>query len=152
MFRGEYSLAMDAKGRLAVPTRYRDRLGEVCGGKLVVTISLTERCLVVYPFPDWQRIEATLDALPALDAQAQAVSHLLIGHATELDLDGQGRVLLPQSLREFAGLGKSVKMVGQVRKFELWDDVTWTMRREELLSQVDRLAQTPSEALRSLVL
>ena len=143
---------MDDKGRLAVPSRYRDRLSDGCGGKLVVTISLLERCLVVYPFPDWQQIEEELRKLPALDVKAQAISHLLIGHATECDLDSHGRFLVPQTLREFATLNKQVRMVGQVTKFELWADTVWSARREELLSQVGDLLAEPSEALRSLVL
>ena len=143
---------MDTKGRVAIPSRYRERLDESCAGKLVVTISLLERCLVAYPYPEWQRIESSLEALPALDEKAQAISHLLIGHAAECDLDGQGRVLLSQSLRDFAGLDKRVKMVGQVRKFELWDDETWTSRREQLLGQVDALRREPSAALKDLVL
>ncbi|MDX1512554.1 MAG: division/cell wall cluster transcriptional repressor MraZ [Gammaproteobacteria bacterium] len=152
MFRGEYPLNLDSKGRLAVPSRYRERLAETCGGKLVITISLLERCLVAYPFPDWQRIEDALRELPALDAKAQALSHLLIGHANECDMDGHGRLLVPQNLREFAGLEKRIKMVGQVRKFELWDDDTWTARREALLAEVDQLKSEPSDALRGLVL
>lgn len=152
MFRGEFSLSLDAKGRLAVPSRYRDRLSEACAGKMVVTISLLERCLAVYPFPAWQTIEDELKNLPALDVKAQAISHLLIGHATECDMDSHGRVLISQSLREFAGLDKQVKMVGQVRKFELWAESTWTARREELLGQVGELLDEPSEALRSIIL
>ncbi len=145
---------MDSKGRLAVPTRYRDRLSEVCGGKLVVTISLMDKCLTVYPFPDWQRIEEEIRALPALDPQVRAISHLLIGHATECDLDGHGRILLPQSLRDFASLDKRVHMVGQVRKFELWNEDAWNARRDDLLGQVGNLQVQASEsqALRDLVL
>ena len=154
MFRGECSLSMDSKGRLAVPTRYRDRLSEACGGKLVVTISLMDKCLTVYPFPDWQRIEEEIRALPALDPQVRAISHLLIGHATECDLDGHGRILLPQSLRDFASLDKRVHMVGQVRKFELWNEDAWNARRDDLLGQVGNLQVQASEsqALRDLVL
>ncbi|MDX1432931.1 MAG: division/cell wall cluster transcriptional repressor MraZ [Gammaproteobacteria bacterium] len=152
MFRGEYSLSLDAKGRLAIPSRYRERLVEACGGKLIVTISLLERCLVAYPFGEWQRIEDKLRELPALDSKAQAISHLLIGHATDCDMDSHGRVLLTQSLRDFAGLDKRVKMVGQVDKFEFWDESTWNARREELLGQVDKLQEEPTEALRALVL
>ena len=152
MFRGEFSLSLDAKGRLAVPSRYRERLSEVCGGKLVVTISLLERCLAVYPFPAWQGIEDELKNLPALDAKAQAISHLLIGHATECDLDSHGRMLIPQSLRDFADLDKQIKMVGQVRKFELWAEPAWAARREELLGQVGELLDQPSDALRAIVL
>ncbi len=152
MFRGEHSLSMDPKGRVAVPSRYRERLAESCGGKLVVTISLLERCLVVYPFPDWQTIEDDLRELPALDKKAQAISHLLIGHASECEMDSHGRLLIPQTLREFAGLDKQIKMLGQVRKFELWADTAWAARRDELLGQVHDMLEEPSEALQSLVL
>ena len=152
MFRGEYSLTIDSKARMAVPARYRERLDELGGGKLVITISLMERCLVVYPFPEWQRIEADLEKLPALDPQAQTISHLLIGHATECDMDSHGRVLLPQSLREFAGLDRHAKMIGLVRKFELWEEQAWAERREEYLGQVGELRSEPTGALRDLVL
>lgn len=154
MFRGEFSLSMDSKGRLAVPTRYRERLVEGCGGKLVATISLMDRCLTVYPFPDWQRLEDEIKALPALDPQVRAISHLLIGHATECDLDSHGRMLLPQSLRDFASLDKRVHMVGQVRRFELWNEDAWSTRRDELLGQVGNLQiqASQSQALRDLVL
>ena len=152
MFRGELSISLDAKGRMAVPSRYRDRLTEMCGGKLVVTISLLERCLTVYPLPYWQKIEGDLKNLPAFDTKAQAISHLLIGHATECEVDAQGRFLIPQSLREFAGLEKAVKMIGQVRKFELWAEPAWLSRRDEMLSQVGEVLQEPSESLRALVL
>jgi MraZ protein len=152
MFRGESSLNIDAKGRIAVPARYRERLSELCAGRVVITISLLCRSLTVYPFPDWQQIESALKNLPALDQAAQAIRHLLIGHANECEMDGQGRLLIPQSLREFASLDKQVKLVGQGTKFELWDDAAWARRREELLGQVDSLLAEPSEALRALVL
>lgn len=152
MFRGEFSLTMDPKGRLAVPSRYRERLAEACACKVILTISLLERCLVVYPFPDWQQIEEELRKLPALDPKAQAISHLLIGHATECDLDGHGRVLVPPTLREFARIEKRVRAVGQVRKFELWDEDAWSARREEFLGQIGSLNDGSSEVLRSLVL
>lgn len=152
MFRGEYSLSLDAKGRFAIPSRYRERLVEDCGGKLIVTISLLERCLVVYPYPRWQRIEDTLKDLPAMDRQAQTINHLLIGHAVDCDMDGNGRILLTQALRNFAGLDKRIMMVGQVDKFELWDEGGWLQRRDELLGAVPGIHEEPSDALRKLVL
>jgi len=152
VFRGDFSLSMDSKGRMAVPSRYRDRLLDACGGKLVVTISLLEPCLAVYPAPDWQRIEEELHGLPAVDRKAQAIKHLLIGHANECELDGQQRILLPPTLRDFAGLIKQLRVVGQGRKFEIWDDGTWETRRVELLGQVDTLLSEPSEALGELAL
>ena len=152
MFRGEYSLNMDAKGRVAIPTRLRERLSETCAGRVVVTISLLNRCLTVYPYPDWQEIENELRALPALDTKAQAIRHLLIGHAAECDLDSQGRVLVAQSLRDFANLGKRIKLIGQGNKFELWEESQWQEKREELLGRIDDLLSEPSESLSSLVL
>ena len=152
MFRGEYPLSLDAKGRFAIPSRYRERLVEECGGKLIVTISLVERCLVVYPYPRWQRIEDVLKDLPAMDRQAQTISHLLIGHAVDCDMDGSGRVLLTQALRNFAGLDRRITMVGQVDKFELWDEAAWQTRRDELLVAVPGIHEDPSDALRNLVL
>jgi MraZ protein len=118
----------------------------------VATISLSERCLVVYPSTEWRRIEQDLRRMPALDEQAQKVARLLIGHATDCDMDAQGRILVPPTLRDLAGLGRRARMVGQVNKFELWDEETWARRREELLGEVGQLLRQPSEALRSLVL
>ena len=152
MFRGECILNLDPKGRLAVPSRYRERLAEDCSGRVIITISLLERCLVIYPFPDWQRIEDDVRKLPALDPKAQAISHLLIGHANECELDAHGRVLVPASLREFAGLQKRVRVIGQVRKFEIWDEDAWSARREAFLGQIGALCDEQSEVLRSLVL
>jgi len=152
VFRGECSLSLDAKGRLVIPSRYRERLAELCGGKLIVTISLLERCLVVYPYPRWQRIEDELKDLPTLDRKAQSVIHLLIGHAADCDMDANGRVLLSQTLRKFAGLDKRIMMVGQVDKFELWDEAGWNLRRDELLDNVSQLHEEPSDVLRALVL
>ena len=152
MFRGDHPLNVDAKGRLAIPTRYREGLRDVCGGSLVLTISLTERCLSVYPFPEWKRIEDELQKLPALDRKAQDISHLLIGNAAECDMDAQGRILVPPSLRSWARLDKRVRMIGQVRRFELWDEAAWDTRREELIGTVEDLLSDPSEALSSLVL
>jgi MraZ protein len=152
VFRGECSLSLDAKGRLAIPSRYRERLVEFCGGKLIVTISLLERCLVVYPYPRWLRIEDELKDLPTLDRKAQSVIHLLIGHAADCDMDSNGRLLLSQTLRKFAGLDKHIMMVGQVDKFELWDEAGWIRRRDELLNDVPQLHEEPSDVLRTLVL
>ena len=154
VFRGEFSLSLDVKGRLAVPSRYRDRLSEDCGGKLIATISLMYAALVVYPLPDWQDIEDNLKALPAFDTQAQLIRHLVIGRAADLELDGQGRVLLPQTLREFAGLTKRVTMVGQGRNFELWDETAWSVWCKEQLQRVQEgtLLRDQSPALGALVL
>lgn len=154
MFRGEFSLSLDTKGRLAIPARYREQLFEVCGGKVIATISLMDPCLVVYPFPEWQKIEDRLKNLPAFDRTAQTIRQLLIGRAADLELDNQGRVLVPQYLREFAKLDKRVKMVGQVNNFELWSEETWDTRCAEQLAlvQAGELFKEQSAALSALVL
>lgn len=136
MFRGINNLTLDAKGRLAIPSRYRELLQECCGGRIVVTVD-RERSLLFYPFPEWELIEQKLISLPTLNKQARRLQRLLIGHATEIDLDSAGRVLLSQSLREYAALDKRVVLLGQGKKFELWDEQTWITRRDQWLEEVD---------------
>ena len=112
MFRGVAELNLDAKGRMTMPTRYRERLNERCAGRLVVTIDTDERCLLLYPLPEWENIERKLDALPSFNAQARRVQRLLMGHATDSDMDNNGRLLLPPPLRQYASLDKHVVLRG----------------------------------------
>ena len=136
MFRGVNNISLDAKGRMALPTRYRERLNERCDGQIVITVD-RDHCLLIYPLPEWEEIERKLVRLPSLNKQARRLQRLLIGHATECQLDGNGRVLLPQPLRDFAGLNRSVVLIGQGNKFELWDEQTWNERREAWLEEDD---------------
>lgn len=129
MFRGVNTLNLDAKGRLAIPTRYRERLKDVCNGKLIITVD-TDRCLLLYPLPHWEEIERKLVALPNLDKRARNLQRILIGHATECDMDGHARILLPPPLREYAELDKRVVMIGQGNKFEIWNEQTWNEQRD----------------------
>lgn len=135
MFRGVNTLNLDAKGRLAIPTKYREGLMRQSEGRMVVTVNNSERCLWLYPLSEWEDIERKLVNLPSLDAMAQRLKRILIGHASDCELDGSGRVLLPAPLREFADLRKRVVMIGQGNKFEIWNDEFWNTRREEWLSQ-----------------
>ena len=130
MFRGINAINIDGKGRLAVPTRYREALSIA----LVVTIDTEEKCLLLYPVRNWQVIEDNLQRLPSFNAAAQRIKRLLIGHATDVELDGNGRVLIPQLLREHAQLDKHVVMIGQGNKFEIWDEQLWQARREQWLT------------------
>jgi len=136
MFRGVNHITLDAKGRMAMPTRYRDRLQERCGGQVVVTVD-RDHCLLVYPLPEWEEIERKLVRLPSLNKQARRLQRLLIGHATESQLDSNGRVLLSQPLREFAGLQRHAVLIGQGNKFELWDEQVWNERRDVWLAEED---------------
>jgi len=136
MLRGATKVTLDAKGRLAIPTRYRERLAARCDGQLVVTVD-TDYCLLVYPFPDWEEIERKLMRLPALDKKARRLQRLMVGHATEVDLDGQGRILLSRELREYAGLDRHAVLLGQGNRFELWDEERWNATRDGWLNDVD---------------
>ena len=119
------NLSLDAKGRFAVPTRYREPLAAQCAGELIVTVSANDPCLAIYPMPVWLEIERQLDALPGTNRKATRIKRLLIGHATELALDASGRLLVPPELRDFASLDKGAVLVGQGKKFELWDEGAW---------------------------
>jgi MraZ protein len=135
-FRGINNIAVDAKGRMAMPARYRERLLECCGGRLVVTVD-RDHCLLVYPLPEWEVIESKLIELPSLNKQARLLQRLLIGHATELEMDAQGRILLPAVLRDFAGLKKKAVLIGQGKKLEIWDEDTWSENQEGWMDAVN---------------
>ena len=134
-FRGINNIAVDAKGRMAMPARYRDRLLEACGGRLVVTVD-QDHCLLVYPLPEWEIIEEKLVNLPSLNKQSRLLQRLLIGHATDLEMDAQGRILLPTMLREYAGLKKKAVLIGQGKKLEIWDEDSWSQSQEEWVAAV----------------
>ena len=144
MFRGVNSLTLDSKGRLAIPTRYRDTLTRVCNGQLVLTVD-RDHCLLLYPLPEWEEIEHKLVKLPSFNVQARRLQRLLIGHATECELDSSGRILLPPPLREFAGLQKAVVLIGQGNKFEVWDEGAWNARRAEWLAAGQEAEALPAE-------
>lgn len=116
-----------------MPARYRERLAAACNGQLVVTID-RGYYLLLYPLPTWEEIEHKLVNLPSLHPQVRELQRLLVGHATEVTMDGHGRVLLPPELREFAYLEREVVLLGLMNKFELWDKAAWDERREASLS------------------
>jgi MraZ protein len=136
VFRGATKVTLDAKGRLAIPTRYRERILARCDGQMVATVD-KDYCLLIYPYPDWEEIERKLIRLPSLNKKARRLQRLMVGHAAEVDLDSHGRILLSQQLREFAGLGRQAILIGQGNKFELWDEDSWNQKRDEWLSDDD---------------
>ncbi len=129
-FRGVSNLSLDAKGRIVLPARYRERLVEFCQSQLIVTIDTDQPCLLIYPLPEWELIEEKIEALPSFNATTRRIQRLLIGHATEVEVDANGRMLLSNPLRDFARLGKKVVLIGQGKKFELWDESLWNERME----------------------
>ncbi|MCB1621199.1 MAG: division/cell wall cluster transcriptional repressor MraZ [Thiothrix sp.] len=142
MFRGISNITIDTKGRLSMPAKYRDAIMEGAAGQIVITVDHADRCLLVYPMDQWERVERTLMNLPNLNRRVRNMQRLILGHAAELELDAQGRLLLPGPLREYAGLDKKAVLVGQATKFELWDADTWQAARDSWLQE----AQDDEEA------
>jgi MraZ protein len=124
MFRGVATVSLDSKSRLVVPARYRDVLLGNGGGRVVVTADPT-RCLLLYPLPEWEPIEKKLNGLSDFNPRTRGLKQLLVGYAHDMDMDGAGRILLPPMLKKFAELDKSVVMVGQGGKIELWNEARW---------------------------
>ncbi len=145
MFRGVQYINMDAKGRLAMPARQREPLLVECSGQIVVTIDTQSSCLVLYPLPEWERIESQLQSLPDLKPAVKRFKRLILGYATDLELDGSGRVLLPAPLREHAQLSKKLVLVGQGNKLELWSEALWVAETEQALLDSGPDAELPEE-------
>ena len=152
MFRGDYPVTMDAKGRVAMPTRYRERIKDLCDGQMVTTKSIDgPRCVVLFPSPEWERIESGLKGLPAAELNGQRLTRLTVGSACDCDMDSHGRLLISQELRQYAGLDKRARLIGMIHKFELWDEPTWIAHREELHNDAPDLLTQPSSALGAIV-
>ncbi len=134
MFRGISSATLDSKGRMALPARFREPVIVTAASKLVVTIDMRERCLLMYPLPEWEIVQEKLEGLSNIRPDARLLQRLLIGHATDLELDGSGRMLLPTMLREYASLTKGLVLVGQGNKIEIWADAAWKSRMQDWLS------------------
>ena len=124
MFQGGSTVKLDAKGRLALPTRYRPVITERYEGRLVVTIH-HDGCLLLYPQPQWEEIEHRLINTANQDRRVRDMQRMLVGYATEVEMDGHGRILLAPRLRDFAKLDKSVALLGVGKKFEIWNEETW---------------------------
>ena len=144
MFRGATKITLDDKGRMVIPNRYRQQISELAQGKLIVTVD-KDQCLLIYPLPEWEQIERKLMSLPSLNETARRLQRLMVGHATDLELDAHGRVLLPPNLREFGMLTRDAMLVGQGLYFELWDEARWNERRDEWLAGGVATADLPAE-------
>lgn len=121
MFMGEYSHTIDAKGRLIIPSRFREQLGE----EFVLTKGL-DGCLSIYPMDEWTAFEEKLRALPLTNKNARTFSRFFVAGATVCELDKQGRILVPATLREFAGLEKDVVLTGNINRIEVWSKQKWS--------------------------
>jgi MraZ protein len=152
LFRGCNTLSVDNKGRLAVPSRYRERLICLANGNLILTLNPLDRSLWLYPLPEWEMIESKLAKLSDFDRQGRRAKQMMRGYATDCQLDSQGRILIPHELREYASLGKHAVILGQGNKFEIWDEKGWKELREDWLTEIGKDTGEPSDALKSLSL
>lgn len=152
MFRGATLVNLDSKGRLSVPTRYREKLIESAGGQMVCTIDIHHPCLLLYTLPEWEVIEQKLSALSSMNPAERRVQRLLLGHASECQMDSAGRLLLAPVLRQHAGLKKEVMLVGQLNKFELWDETAWHRQVTEDIDAEQSSQPGLSERLQDLSL
>lgn len=149
MFTGVSIINLDAKGRIAIPSKYRDELQSCCNGRLVLTIH-PDRCLLLYPFPEWEKVQHSLLERSNLDPQVRKLQRLVMGYAEDMEMNSQGRILITGPLRRFAGLDKQIAFVGQGTKFELWDAAAWDRQTEEFLADENNFAF--SEAIEGLSL
>lgn len=115
-----------------MPSKHRDFMQSYCGGRLIVTAD-PSKCLLIYPLPDWEPIEKKLNSLSSFNPQTRSLQRLLVGNASDVELDSAGRILVSTPLRQFAGLEKNVVLVGQGNKFELWDEEKWNQQLTEAL-------------------
>ncbi len=120
MFMGEYSHTIDTKGRLIIPSKFREELGET----FVVTKGL-DGCLFVFSDEEWRAFEIKLKSLPLTNKNARQFARFFVAGATPCELDKQGRILLPATLREFAGLEKDVVLTGMLNRIEIWSKEKW---------------------------
>jgi MraZ protein len=134
MFSGATNLSLDVKGRLAVPAKHRDALLSQSAGNVVLTAH-PHGCLLLYPRPAWEPIEAKLTGLSSFNPQTSAIKRMIVGQADHLELDATGRLLVNPVLRKFAKLDKEVMFVGQGSHFELWDIEAWDAQLAILMGE-----------------
>jgi MraZ protein len=146
VFKGAYRHRIDAKGRLPVPAAFRRALGD----EARVVVTQLDQCLAVYSPSEWRKLEAQLAALPSFSKPVKALTRLLASRAADCEIDVQGRILLPPSLRQSAGLGRDAVVVGVLNRFEVWSPESWdtfVRESERLLDDVSLDIQWPLPAI-----
>jgi len=130
MFRGSFEHSMDSKGRVSVPSKFRDIIADRYDGRLVLAMDY-DKCLTVYPLEEWEKLEEKIKTLSLVKQEVKDFRRFLLSSATECELDKQGRILLPSPHREHAGISKNVTFVGIIDKIEIWDVKTWEARNSQ---------------------
>ena len=138
MFQGETAITIDDKGRLAIPTSYRDQVARECGNRLVVTYNpFDSGCLYLYPEQVWERVRDQVNALPRTKSTSRTLQLKLVGAATFVEPDGSGRVSLPASHRNAVGIEKKAVLLGMGDKFELWSEQAHLAQIRQTLTDAD---------------
>lgn len=150
MYFGETAINLDAKGRFAIPTRYRELIDEQCAGKMVLTHSAYDSgSLWLSPDAHWENMRDQVLGLSTFDPAVRGLQRRLVGSATPVEPDGSFRIQLPATLRQVAGLEKHIVLLGMGNKFEIWNETTLNKKRQE---EERSLMETASEEMRNLVL
>ncbi len=136
MFTGEYQHTLDGKGRVIIPSKLRDGLGD----RFVITRGL-DQCLFVYPNSEWVRLEQKLKQLPFTKSDSRAFTRLFFSGAMEVEADRQGRVLIPNNLREYAGIEKEVMFIGVSNRVEVWSEDAWKGYFDQANENYEELAE-----------
>ncbi|RDE22784.1 transcriptional regulator MraZ [Motiliproteus coralliicola] len=145
MFSGVSEINLDAKGRMAMPTRYRERIADRCDGKMFVTVDPFDQCLTLHTLPEWEIVQQKLNSVPSFDPATRRLKRLVIGHASEVDMDGSGRLLLPAPLRDFAEIERRIVLLGQGNKFEIWSERLWHQTRDAYLDVSEGAGLVPND-------
>lgn len=140
MLIGEYTHTIDAKKRLAIPSKLRRELG----AKAVITRGL-DSCLFIFPFKEWQKLVEKLSALPFGDKNSRSFKRLILAGASEVSLDALGRILVPDYLKNYAQLKKNVVIAGVDERLEIWDKTRWEMFKQQSEKEVDNIAERLGE-------
>lgn len=152
MFRGATAINLDSKGRFSVPTRYRAELIENHNGVFVCTVDIRQPCLLLYPLREWEIVEQKLLQLSNFDPLQRRVQRVMQGFATECEMDSAGRILLSQTLRTHIKLEREMMLVGQLNKFEIWQDKQWQAQIAEDLAFGCSAEMLSSDVLKNLSL
>jgi MraZ protein len=136
---------------MVMPSRFRDALSDSCDGKMIVTVDFEGHCLTMHPLPDWQAIEQKLLAMPTLNPQTRRLQRMLLGYASEVEMDSNGRVSLPALLREKVKLEKKIMLVGMGKKLEIWPEDAWSDSFQQWVDEGPVKADELPEAVQNLV-
>lgn len=140
MFIGEYTHNMDVKGRMAVPAKFRNKLS----GGAIITRGL-DKCLFLFSIEEWQKLAEKIVSLPLTQANSRAFSRLMLAGAADCNIDSQGRILIPDYLRKYAGLEKEVVIAGLYNRAEIWDEKSWSGYKKDTESRSEDIAEKMGE-------